>query len=56
MTKLLTMIKSLTREVFREYPQVRKMLWGGGFWTDWCLASTVGKHGDQKKIGSYVQS
>jgi REP element-mobilizing transposase RayT len=50
------MIKSLTRKVFRECPQVSKMLWGGEFWTDGYLASTVGKHGDQKKIGSYVQS
>jgi len=51
------MIMSLTaREVFRKCPQVRKMLWGGEFWTDGYFASTVGKHGDEKKIGSYVQS
>ena len=56
-TKLVTLIKSLTaREVFKRCPQVKKKLWGGEFWTDGYFASTVGKHGDEKKIGSYVQS
>ena len=56
-TKIVTMIKSITaREVFRRCPQVKKKLWGGEFWTDGYFASTVGKHGDERKIGNYVQS
>jgi REP element-mobilizing transposase RayT len=55
-TKLVTMIKSLTaREVFKRCPQVKKLLWGGEFWTDGYFASTVGKHGNEDMIGKYVK-
>jgi REP element-mobilizing transposase RayT len=42
------------REVFQRCPQVKKRLWGGEFWSDGYFASTVGKHGDEAKIGKYV--
>ena len=52
--KIVQMIKSLTaREVFRRCPYVKKMLWGGEFWSDGYFASTVGKHGDETMIGNY---
>ena len=55
-TKLVTLIKSLTaREIFRRCPQVKKMLWGGEFWSDGYFASTVGKHGNETMIGNYVK-
>ena len=55
-TKLVGMIKSITaREVFRRCPKVKKQLWGGEFWTDGYIASTVGKHGDEQMIGRYVK-
>lgn len=55
-TKVVTLIKSLTaREVLRRCPQVKKKLWGGEFWTDGYFASTVGRHGDESKIGLYVR-
>ena len=56
-TKIVTMIKSLTaREILKRCPQVKKKLWGGEFWTDGYFASTVGKHGNEDKIGAYVKS
>ena len=56
-TKLVTMIKSLTaREVFRKCPHVKKLLWGGEFWSDGYFASTVGKHGDEGMIAKYVKN
>jgi putative transposase len=55
--KIVQVIKSITaREVFQRCPQVKKRLWGGEFWSDGYFASTVGKHGDEAKIGRYVQS
>ena len=55
-TKIVTMVKSITaREIFRMCPHVKKQLWGGEFWTDGYFASTVGKHGDETKIGHYVK-
>lgn len=33
--RIVQIFKSLTaREIFRRYPQVKKVLWGGEFWTD----------------------
>ena len=56
-TKVVTLIKSLTaREIFKRCPQVKKLLWGGEFWTDGYFASTVGKHGDEAMISRYVQN
>ena len=54
--KIVQIIKSLTaREIFRRCPQVKKMLWGGEFWSDGYFASTVGKHGNETVIGDYVK-
>ncbi len=56
-TKLVTVIKSITaREIFRLCPHVKKSLWGGEFWSDGYFASTVGRHGDESTITSYVQN
>ncbi len=34
-TQIVTKIKSITaREIFRRCPEVKKILWGGEFWTD----------------------
>jgi putative transposase len=55
--KIVQMLKSLTaREVFKRCPQVKQQLWGGEFWADGYFASTVGKHGDEEKIGKYVKN
>ncbi len=54
--QVVQMIKSLTaREIFRRCPDVRKILWGGEFWSDGYFASTVGKHGDEAMISKYVK-
>lgn len=56
-TKVVRIIKSVTaREIFKRCPQVKKKLWGGEFWTDGYFAITVGKHGDESKIGKYVKN
>ena len=55
--KIVQVIKRITaREMFQRCPQVKKRLWGGEFWSDGYFASTVDKHGDEAKIGKYVQS
>ena len=56
-TKLVTMIESITaREAFRKAPHVKKMLWGGEFWSDGYFANTVSKHGSEKTIANYVKN
>ena len=55
-TKLVTLIKSLTaREIFSRRPEVKKVLWGGEFWSDGYYARTVGKHGSEEVIGKYIR-
>lgn len=54
--KIVQIIKSITaREVFPARPEVKKQLWGGGFWTDEYFVSTVGKHGTENVIKKYIQ-
>ena len=49
-------IKSITaREVFRQVPGVKKLLWGGEFWGKGYYVSTVGKHGDETTLAGYVR-
>lgn len=56
-TKIVKTIKSITaREIFVRCPQVKKMLWGGEFWSDGYFGSTVGKHGNETMIATYVKN
>lgn len=51
------LIKSITaKQIFQKFPEVKKQLWGGEFWSDGYFVSTVGKHGDENMIGKYVQN
>jgi len=55
-TKIIRIVKSLTaKEVFKRAPQVKKMLWGGEFWSDGYYVGTVGKDGNEETIKKYVQ-
>lgn len=55
-TKIITLIKSITaREVFRHHPEVKKILWGGEFWSDGYFINTVSKFGDESTISKYVR-
>ena len=55
--RIVQTIKSLTaREIFHRCPHVKKMLWGGEFWTKGYYVNTVGRHGDENTIQAYVQS
>jgi REP element-mobilizing transposase RayT len=55
-SKIVTIIKSLiARKVFEKHPEVKKQLWGGGFWTDGFYANTVSRHGNEDAIRNYVK-
>ncbi len=56
-TKVVQTIKSITaREMFLKFPDLKKQLWGSEFWTKGFFISTVGKHGDEKKLRNYVKN
>lgn len=55
-TKIVTIIKSITaKEIFKRHPEVRKILWGGEFWSDGYFVGSVGQHGNEKSIQNYVK-
>ena len=55
-TQIVTKIKSITaREIFKRCPEVKKVLWGGEFWTDGYFVNTVSKHGNEQVIERYIK-
>ena len=49
-------VKSITaREIFSEHPSIRKILWGGSFWTSGYYINTVGQYANEEVIKKYVQ-
>jgi len=50
-------IKSITaKEIFRSHPEVKKMLWGGKFWTTGYYINTVGQYANEAVIKEYVKN
>jgi putative transposase len=48
--------KSITaRELFKSFPELKKALWGGEFWSDGYYLATVGTHGDWTTVERYVR-
>ena len=55
-TKIVTTLKSVTaREVFARCPQVKKLLWGGEFWSDGYFIASVGQQESEETVRRYVQ-
>ena len=55
--RLAQIVKSLTaRHVFKQYPEVKKDLWGGEFWTKGYFINTVGRTNSENAIRQYIKS
>jgi REP element-mobilizing transposase RayT len=44
------------RLIFKQHPEVKKMLWGGKFWTNGYYINTIGKYGNEEIIKNYVKN
>ena len=56
-SRVMQIIKSITaRKIFKEYPEIRKQLWGGEFWSDGGYIGTVGDGTTSDIIKNYVQN
>ena len=54
--RIVQTVKSiLSREIFKQNPEVKKMLWGGKFWTSGYYINSVGIHGSKESIQQYVK-
>ena len=55
-TEAVQVIKSITgKEIFRRHREVKKVLWGGHFWTSGYYINTVGRYGNEEVIANYVK-
>lgn len=49
--------KSITaRNLFKRFPELRKDLWGGEFWSDGYFISTISEKGNWKQVKAYVRN
>src|SRR3989339_1336459 len=56
-TRIVQIVKSITaREVFQKKPEVKRMLWGGEFWTKGYYINTVGQYATADIIRNYVKN
>jgi len=56
-TKILRTVKSITaKKIFKTHPEVKKLLWGGKFWTSGYYVNTVGQYTNFDAIQKYVQN
>jgi len=54
--QVVSMFNSLSaRAVFREFPQVKRQVWGGEFWEDGYFARTVGDTVTAEVMRKYIQ-
>ena len=52
---IVRMFKSITaRELFKQFPLLKKELWGGEFWSDGFYFATVSERGNWKAVEQYV--
>jgi putative transposase len=55
--QIVSTIKSITaKQIFATHPEVKKLLWGGKFWTSGYYANTVGQYGTEEVIRKYVEN
>ena len=56
-TKIVTIIKSITaREIFKQHPEVKRILWGGSLWSSGYYVNTVGQYANEEMIIKYVKN
>ena len=55
-TRIIQVVKSITaKEVFIKKPEVKKVLWGGEFWSKGYFTNTVGHKGCEETVRKYVR-
>ena len=54
--EIMRIFKSITAsKIFQRYPEIKKELWGGEFWSDVYYIATVGERGNWSKVEEYIQ-
>ena len=54
--QVIRLIKSITaRKLFEKFPDLKRQLWGGEYWSDGYYIGTVSGRGDRKIIENYIK-
>ena len=55
-SRIMQVLKSISaREMFKKFPEIRKVLWGGEFWSDGGFVGTVGEGINADIIRNYIK-
>ncbi len=55
--RIVTIIKSITaKEIFKQFPQLKKDMWGSSLWTSGYYANTVGMYASKDTIVKYIKN
>ena len=55
-SRIMQIVKSISaREMFKQFPEMRKVLWGGEFWSDGGYIGTVGEGTTEAIVKKYIQ-
>ena len=55
--QVIRLIKSITsRLLFEKFPEIKRQLWGGEFWSDGYYIGTVSGRGDKGVIEDYIKN
>ena len=55
--QIVRLFKSITaRELFRQFPDLKKELWGGEFWSDGYYLATISERGNLQTLQNYVKN
>ena len=55
-SRVMQILKSISaREMFKQFPEIRKQLWGGEFWSDGGYIGTIGDGVTREIVKKYVR-
>ena len=55
-SRIMQIMKSISaKEMFKAFPEIRRELWGGEFWSDGGYIGTVGDEGNETTIRKYIR-
>jgi putative transposase len=56
-SRIIQIIKSITaREMFNMFPEIKKELWGGEFWSDCGYVATISDQPTERVIREYIEN
>ena len=55
-SRIMQILKSISaREMFQKFPEIKKQLWGGEFWSDGGYIGTVGEGTTEDIVKKYIE-